>query len=257
MRKAHRKSPPSSLPRAGQSTTVNLQLLTPDTSPMSSPAQTFSGLAISQPVCREYIPTPTTVNYSRDTSSSINSTPQIPPLFVTEYFEVRKSNKKGMAAYATKNIKKNTVIMGEDPLFIAEFMEVYYKFESLTMEQKKEYMTLCDWRGLEKEKILAIFSVNRFNTGDSKCGIFVRSSRFNHACHPYAVCTYSWVPEKYQLVITTVMEVKEGTELTIAYTSNPSSLKRNYGFWCDCPGCPSMEVREAEQKAVDKAFPRE
>lgn len=66
-----------------------------------------------------------------------------------------------MAAYARKNIKKDTFIMEEDPLFIAEFMEVYYKFENLTMEQKKEYLTLCDWRGLEREKILAIFSVNR------------------------------------------------------------------------------------------------
>ena len=81
-------------------------------------------------------------------------------------------------------------------------------------------------------------------------GIFLNSSRFNHACHPYSTCTYQWDKHQDRLVVTTLMDVAEGEELTISYigwSNNTSRLYENYGFWCDCQGCPS--AKEAQAKA--------
>ncbi len=78
-------------------------------------------------------------------------------------------------------------------------------------------------------------------------GIFLNSSRFNHACHPYATCTYSYNEKKKQLIIKTKSDIAERTELTISY--GPAALMYgNYGFHCDCEGCPPPEVQAAEEQ---------
>jgi hypothetical protein len=74
--------------------------------------------------------------------------------------------------------------------------------------------------------------------GEGKAGIFLKSSRFNHACKPYATCSYRYDPIQDRLIVTTTCKIKKGQEITISYTSCPSNLFENYGFYCDCPGCP-------------------
>lgn len=99
-------------------------------------------------------------------SSSIDSIyPKPPrksdPLFVTEFFEVRRSPKGGYGAFATKDIEVGTVIMSEKPLFRAISGEVFYKYENLATEQREEYRSLHGWSGLGLPRLLAIFKTNR------------------------------------------------------------------------------------------------
>ncbi|KAF8853204.1 SET domain-containing protein [Acephala macrosclerotiorum] len=176
-------------------------------------------------------------------SSSIDSIypkpPKKPdPLFVTEFFEVHRSPKGGYGAFATKDIEVGTVVMSEEPLFRATFSEVFYKYENLTTEQRVEYRSLHGWSGLGLPRLLAIFKTNRFEIPGGACGIFIKSSRFNHACHPHATCTYKWNEELGHMVTTSINPMKNGDEVTIQYTNNPSKLYDDYGFHCDCPACP-------------------
>ncbi|KAB8298877.1 hypothetical protein EYC80_001035 [Monilinia laxa] len=53
------------------------------------------------------------------------------------------------------------------------------------------------------------------------------------------------------MVFTTLGDVQEGQELTIAYAWVPNDLYQNYGFFCDCPGCPSWDFQYKEWKFED------
>lgn len=72
-------------------------------------------------------------------------------------------------------------------------------------------------------------------------GIFLKCSRFNHACHPWANCTYRVIERKY-LKVSALCDIAKGQELTISYTNNPDKLPAYYGFYCDCAGCPLPPV---------------
>jgi hypothetical protein len=97
-------------------------------------------------------------------SSSISRSPEAPPLFIVDFFEVRKSPKGGYGAFAIKDIEKGTVIMSEEPLFRANYLEVFYKYEALPAEKRDEYRTLFGWKGVSDHHILAIFKTNRYVT---------------------------------------------------------------------------------------------
>ncbi|KUJ18770.1 SET domain-containing protein [Mollisia scopiformis] len=185
--------------------------------------------------------------------SSYNSQYPIPPakadpLFVTEFFEVCKSPKGGYGAFATKDIEVGTVIMSEEPAFRATFGEVFYMYEGLTTEQRVEYRSLHGWSALAHNRILSIFKTNRFELSGTRCGIFLKSSRFNHACHPHATCTYKWNEELGQMVFTSINPMKAGDEITIQYCANPAKLYDNYGFYCDCPSCPDPTKTAAQDR---------
>ena len=81
----------------------------------------------------------------------------------------------------------------------------------------------------------------RFEVSRREGGIFLKCSRFNHACHPWANCTYRAVEGK-RLKVTTLFNIAKGQELTISYTNIPEKLPGFYGFYCDCPACPSPEM---------------
>jgi hypothetical protein len=91
---------------------------------------------------------------------------------------------------------------------------------------------------------------DRFEIPGGRTGIFLKSSRFNHACHPYATCTYAFNNETNRLVTSAIQDIEAGQEITISYCGygDPSSLPENYGFYCDCPKCPSPEEAAARAK---------
>ncbi|KAH7327357.1 hypothetical protein BKA65DRAFT_566787, partial [Rhexocercosporidium sp. MPI-PUGE-AT-0058] len=122
------------------------------------------------------------------------------------------------------------------------FMEVFVELEKLRSEQRREYKTLYGHMALSNSPELAIFKTNRFETCGGKGGIFIKSSRFNHACHPYAACSYRYDESTDTLIFTACNPIKAGEEITISYTTNPTQLMDNYGFYCDCPGCPKPKV---------------
>ena len=96
----------------------------------------------------------------------------------------------------------------------------------------------------------------RFETGKGIGGIFLKSSRFNHACHPYSTCTYRWDEAMNKLAFTTLMDVKYGEEITISYTNKPQTLHHNYGFDCDCPKCSVPKDLKEVQKISAGAGPK-
>jgi hypothetical protein len=98
-------------------------------------------------------------------------------------------------------------------------------------------------------------AVSRFETpdGNFKFGIFLKASRFNHACHPFATCTYHWNEDQKKLVFRTLRDITAGEEMTISYigwSTATSLLHDNYGFWCDCPGCPPVKDADAHAKML-------
>lgn len=84
------------------------------------------------------------------------------PSFANDFFEVRTSTKGGLGAFAVADIPNDTIIMAEEPLFRAEPVQIFWKYEALSDEQKKEYKTLSCWYGVEDHKIQAIFTTNRY-----------------------------------------------------------------------------------------------
>ncbi|TVY14729.1 SET domain-containing protein 5 [Lachnellula arida] len=174
-------------------------------------------------------------------------TPQ--PLFSNDFFEVRSSPKGGLGAFASADIPEGTVIMTEAPLFRTPALQIFWTYDALSDEQKRAYKQLACWFGIEDHKIPAIFTTNRFETGKGLGGIFLESSRFNHACHPHATCTYRWDEAENLMTFTSIMDVKKGEEMTIAYTSEPKTLKKNYGFDCDCPSCTTPKDLKEEEGA--------
>jgi len=140
--------------------------------------------------------------------------------------------------------------MVEKPLFRAKFMEVFVELEKLTREQRSEYRTLHGYSGLSPTKDLAIYKTNRFETSGGKGGIFIKSSRFNHACHPHATCSYRYDEATEMIVFTACNPIKKDQEITISYTTNPCQLMDNYGFYCDCPKCPPPKLAKKQAKVL-------
>jgi len=83
-------------------------------------------------------------------------------IFTTEYYEARPSAKGGIGAFAIKEIPEGTVILAEEPLMLANIMEVYHAYDSLTFEERKLFRSLYSWRGVNPEPIMAIFQTNRY-----------------------------------------------------------------------------------------------
>jgi hypothetical protein len=85
----------------------------------------------------------------------------VKPLFTTEYFEVRPSQKGGLGAFATKEIPWGTVIHREKALFTGTLMEVFYLYDQLSRDQRREYLDLHEFKRVGGHKILSIFKTNR------------------------------------------------------------------------------------------------
>ncbi|KAI9640377.1 hypothetical protein NHQ30_011122 [Ciborinia camelliae] len=171
--------------------------------------------------------------------------------FENEFFDVKTSPKGGLGCFARTDIPCGTMIHSEEPLFICSVLQVHYHFEQLTAEQQAAYLNLHCWQGLASHKIVAIFQTNRFHINGGKAGIFLNSSRFNHACPGYRTCSYSYDKDIKKMVFTTILDITKGQELTIAYATVPNDLYQNYGFFCDCPGCPSKDDQYKNWKCED------
>lgn len=81
----------------------------------------------------------------------------------TEYFEVKRSPKKGYGAFATKDIIEGTVIMIETPLFRTLPFGVMAAWWNLTREQRAEYATLASYDVLDPgNRTMAIYKTNTY-----------------------------------------------------------------------------------------------
>ena len=66
--------------------------------------------------------------------------------------------------------------------------------------------------------ILNIFSTNSFTVNQSYCGLYVKTSRVNHACDPNAYYNSNDCSIKKQA--TAVREISADEEITISYISS-------------------------------------
>ncbi|CAD6449099.1 590c0793-41eb-4516-a665-f6c263a231ef [Sclerotinia trifoliorum] len=172
--------------------------------------------------------------------------------FKNEFFEIKSSPKGGLGCFARTDIESGTIIHSEEPLFISSILQIYHNFEQLTAKNQATYLGLHCWHGLANHKILAIFQTNRFHISGGKAGIFLNSSRFNHACPGFRNCSYNYDKDSNRMIFTTTDAVKKDQELTISYASIPNSLYQNYGFFCDCPGCPPSDSAYRDWRNEDR-----
>ncbi|KAL2061406.1 hypothetical protein VTL71DRAFT_7679 [Oculimacula yallundae] len=251
LRNEYIRNPPSLSPSSSNSSILSNQFdTTPPSSSSPSPATSFSPSFPSHTHTLSSSSSSSSSSLVASTPTSTFSDSSAQPLFFTEYFDVRRSKKGGYGAFATKDVEKGTIVMTEKPLFRASFMEVFFELEKLTKAQRQEYKTLHGHMELSDSRELAIFKTNRFETSGSKGGIFIKSSRFNHACHPWATCNYRYDESSTTLTFTACKPIKKGEEITISYTSNPAQLMDNYGFYCDCLNCPGPKVAAKQAKRL-------
>ena len=76
--------------------------------------------------------------------------------------------------------------------------------------------------------ILNIFSTNSFTVNQSYCGLYVKTSRINHACDPNACYNNNGSLEKQ---VRAVREIAAGEEITISYISSNSVWFPTFLSW--------------------------
>jgi hypothetical protein len=91
---------------------------------------------------------------------------------------------------------------------------------------------------------------HRFEISKAVGGIFLKSSRFNHACPEFRNCSYIYDETKDMLITRACRDIAKGQELTISYASQPNHLFDDYGFFCDCPACPDPKIAEANERIM-------
>lgn len=179
-----------------------------------------------------------------------------------EYYEVRQVAGKGYGCIATREIKRGTRILADDPLMVVPHgnyvpPDIQNAFDQLTDDQKALYLSLADGQPrAEKDKAgdgpspLSIFRINcmEWNNG---AAVFPNAARFNHSCIPNA--TFSWHSAIGKEVVHAIEDIAEGEEIMLTYCGMTSDrtvrkwLLEHYGFVCDCRACH-------DDKSADRRF---
>ncbi|RDW73356.1 hypothetical protein BP6252_07263 [Coleophoma cylindrospora] len=185
------------------------------------------------------------------TTTTHESSPSSPPLFITENFEARASPKGGYGAFALQKITAGTVILSEYPLINCPddgngyFYQVY---DGLSTEDRKAFLELASWSKIDDDPVTAIWKTNRFRLDQTHSGLFLKASRFNHACLAQSSCYYRWDRASYQMHFTSMKDIAKGEEITVSYAISPDFLYEDYGFFCDCKACPTLSAGEKLRK---------
>ena len=79
----------------------------------------------------------------------------------SSWSRLRAFAKGGIGAFASKSILEGTVILAEEPLMLANIMEVYHSYDNLSIEKRKMFRSLYGWPGVNPEPTMAIFQTNR------------------------------------------------------------------------------------------------
>ncbi|KAH8204001.1 hypothetical protein TruAng_001812 [Truncatella angustata] len=179
-------------------------------------------------------------------TSPIEPTPE-PESFNNRLFMIRASLTAGFGAFALQSLHRGQIILVEKALFHADNMSLYDEIEKLTSSLKQAFDRMHAHNassypdgGLDRA---AIFGTN------SKRGVFLVASRFNHACKPMNNIAYIYDRRQNSIVFSTAREIEKGEELFINYGKHPENLYQEYGFVCNCGGCRVLtdaEIAELE-----------
>jgi len=178
---------------------------------------------------------------------------------MSEYYEVKKIEGKGMGCVALKEIKLGTMILQEKPqlklksgswsfqdLMIAfqqmgdneeEYLNLSNRFENfddliqfiLCQSDQKKSKSLNKWTKGLKENLAKFNSEHReailkiigiYYTNCFDDGVVIKISRLNHSCR--SNCEYRWNEKTGFKEVRVVSKIEKGDEITINYAFNHS-----------------------------------
>jgi len=192
----------------------------------------------------------------------------------------------GCVAYYAK-IKAGSHILREKPLLYVDpslemgtkkhIQAIWRAFESLPKQSKEDYLSLSlidynaqdstwlhlgeevniilpEWKGSQK-RVFKIYSNNAFGNG-----VFLKMSRFNHACKPNAEAF--WNEETGITDLVAIRSIQPGDEITISYLGmhcqdrdeRRSILEKGWGFRCMCSACDVPGDEVVKNKEICKEF---
>ena len=176
----------------------------------------------------------------------------------SEYWEVIKTEKKGYAMFAKRDIPAYTLISIEKPI-LCEWRNRSAKqsllddFNELPSEKQNIVMSLANvFDDEEKASVIdAIYDTNGCQTNAStihSSGLFPNFARLNHSCLPNCTMYFKSFPAE-SLIVKTLFPITEGTELTVSYLPRLKNtyrerqrlLSERYRFECDCCLCSDGE----------------
>ena len=172
------------------------------------------------------------------------------------------SEEKGRGLVATRNIKKGSIVLEEDPLMLikkgkdleARVLEAHKK---LTKDDKIKFGSLHALNRPERKKVLNIWSANSLSTQVMKSdepllGVYYRTALINHSCGPNSVINFT---ENRRIKIVAVEQIKAGEEVLLNYLrptveqllkyQRQKMLRTRFQFNCECRVC-SLSGQELE-----------
>ena len=118
-------------------------------------------------------------------------------------------------------------------------------------------------KDIEKHaKIASIYAFNAFVVSNTEQAIYETSTRFSHSCQPNCYITSEYRKGSNEQVWRTILPIKAGEELTIAYTEDHSSKPTHFRRWkylttkdftCHCPRCDALGDDTRQFNCFDKS----
>lgn len=160
----------------------------------------------------------------------------------------------GWGAFATKPIKRGSVILREQALFaipkhhddITE-LDVLAAFRKSPRTTQWQFLSLRDDAGAPFTNIAKAFAENSFaigvpEVGAPRHGFFPLLSRFNHSCLPNAAVPIDKDAPRDTPAIHATRDIAAGEEIAFSYDPRFASQTarerhESLGFVCDCPAC--------------------
>ena len=171
---------------------------------------------------------------------------------------------KGQALVAAQTISKGCRILTDAPLLTfprqgsdsATSLMVAAKLRLVSKDQQRAFFGLHNNHGGSLPPFLGIAKTNALPLGPqaTEGGIFLLTSRINHACLPN--CQHSWNSSRGEITVHAVRDIEQGEELTIIYCDTlPSKQRRaelqnHFGFECACKVCslPKDELQRNDER---------
>ncbi|KAF4970075.1 hypothetical protein FSARC_2821 [Fusarium sarcochroum] len=184
--------------------------------------------------------------------------------------------RKGRGLVAACKIPKGTRILSESPLFQLShqatsmqsfLLSVAAKVAALSDNERQAFFSIHNSHPDLSEEV-GIIKTNALPLGSnaSKSGIFLESSRMNHACKQNAQNT--WNENIKKLTIHAIQDIEQGSEITIMYmgerpdyATRQRTLKAKFRFDCACDLCSLpitrrkiTDSRLREMEKLDKSI---
>lgn len=200
--------------------------------------------------------------------------------------EVKATQDRGMALFATEDIKPGVELISEAALLTVTSNDIddIDNLENETVQQLRpqinnlDFVTRSDW--LQCSKPVASMTdpdFQRFRNNCFKCptengkaycwAFFLKIARANHDCSPNAMIDITMVNGRWHGGLRTVREIKKGEEVTIDYISadfdsidfttanqRKKILQDVWNFQCTCAACQNANTSDANRLNIRRLY---